>query len=98
MHEDVLRSIIIDVLGRCSSDVRCLRYVGTLTASHIASDLVRVIAGLVEERDIADRQHAVETGRKGGKVTRFASMKHSIKFPALDSLSMRIQPRNIDRE
>ena len=41
---------------------------GTLTACHIATCLIRVMLTLCEERDIAQRQEAAEARKKSDKV------------------------------
>ena len=52
----------------CSSDVRFFRYVGTLTACHVATSLIKVMVALSEERDVAQRQDAAEANKKASKV------------------------------
>ena len=53
----------------CSSEMRCFRYVGTLTACHVATSLVRVMLTLSEERETARCQDAAEARKKGGKAS-----------------------------
>jgi hypothetical protein len=53
----------------CSSDIRNFRYVGTLTACHVASCLVKVMVNLAEERGTAQSQEAAEARKKGNKVS-----------------------------
>ena len=57
---------LADQLIWCSSDVRSFRYVGTLTACHVATSLIKVMWILSEERETAQRQEAAETRKKGG--------------------------------
>ena len=52
-----------------SSEMRCFRYVGTLTACHVATSLVRVMLTLSEERETAHRQDAAEARKKGAKAS-----------------------------
>ena len=53
----------------CSSDVRNFRFVGTMTACHIATCLVRTMLTLCEERESAVQQETAEAKKKSDKAS-----------------------------
>ena len=50
-----------------SSEVRNFRYVGTLTACHVATCLVKTVVNLADERETAKGQEEAERRKKGNK-------------------------------